>query len=475
MSEKASKFIRVYNTKVIVTVITTLVLVFSSLFVSYKVRQIEEETAWFAIERTVNRVDEELVRRIEIDREVLRVLADLIATEDDVEGPEVQRIIDNFRSNTLMDRVNILLPGDRLVRAQSGIMSVAGKISYEQELVLGEHISDREVSAIDGKSLVLRNFVPIKKNGETVAMLYGIIRLDRLPVFYNTSSYEGTASYLIIDSDSGDYILDSRKDKLDNMWVTALRKLKGETDYTEFIGMVANRKHGRTVMYSEYSKENVCVVYKPSGINEWEICVSVPERIAKRRVTEVYNVLFWFLLVQFIFLGGYFIWINRQFLVSLKEAQRAAERDALTGLRNRNCYERELAIYPKKARKCLSSAYIDVNGLHELNNTEGHAKGDEMLKAVAAIIKSQFGDHDSYRIGGDEFVAFAVDQPDGYVLTKLQFIKQEAAKAGYHVSTGCCRVEVPFDIQDIIKKAEQGMYEEKRAFYNQNGNDRRVR
>ena len=44
----------------------------------------------------------------------------------------------------------------------------------------------------------------------------------------------------------------------------------------------------------------------------------------------------------------------------------------------------------------LSCVYLDVNGLHELNNTRGHAAGDEMLKTVAAKVRDIFGEEYSY-------------------------------------------------------------------------------
>ena len=48
--------------------------------------------------------------------------------------------------------------------------------------------------------------------------------------------------------------------------------------------------------------------------------------------------------------------------------------------------------------------YIDVVGLHEINNHLGHKAGDGMLCAVAGAMQRMFPLADTYRIGGDEFV-----------------------------------------------------------------------
>lgn len=87
-----------------------------------------------------------------------------------------------------------------------------------------------------------------------------------------------------------------------------------------------------------------------------------------------------------------------------------AETDLNVGLKNRNAHESQMHDYPMHCSSTLSCVYLDVNGLHELNNTRGHAAGDEMLKTVAAKVRDIFGEKYSYRVGGDEFVAFAMDK-----------------------------------------------------------------
>ena len=75
----------------------------------------------------------------------------------------------------------------------------------------------------------------------------------------------------------------------------------------------------------------------------------------------------------------------------------------LTGLNNRNCYEWMIQTYPNMCKSSLSCIYIDVNGLHELNNTQGHKAGDDMLSYIAQVTQKYFGMQNAYRIGGDEF------------------------------------------------------------------------
>ena len=118
---------------------------------------------------------------------------------------------------------------------------------------------------------------------------------------------------------------------------------------------------------------------------------------------------------------------------------------------------------------------MDVNGLHELNNTQGHAAGDKMLQTVASLMRTQFGDRDVYRIGGDEFVVLAQDMEYVQVTTALKTLVERINASGYFVSVGQSHSRGERSMEELIKTAEMLMYEDKRRFYSQTGRDRRNR
>ena len=149
------------------------------------------------------------------------------------------------------------------------------------------------------------------------------------------------------------------------------------------------------------------------------------------------------------------------------------ERDSLTGLYNRNRYESDLTEYRDYSGGPLTCVYIDVNGLHELNNTQGHKAGDIMLKSVADQIRQMFGSSHTYRIGGDEFVTFIPETEADVIEKRCLRIKTELAKSNYHISVGTHREEQISSIEDLIKAAEKKMYDEKRKYYENTSHDRR--
>ena len=122
-----------YTRKVHITVVVILMLLVLSVFVSYQIGVMEEEAAWGSLKRSANRVDEELNRRVEIDREVLQTLAGIISKQEQLDGPVVREIVDEFQANSLMKHIGLLLPGDRLIWPKREIMDVRGKLSFAQE------------------------------------------------------------------------------------------------------------------------------------------------------------------------------------------------------------------------------------------------------------------------------------------------------------------------------------------------------
>ena len=147
-----------------------------------------------------------------------------------------------------------------------------------------------------------------------------------------------------------------------------------------------------------------------------------------------------------------------------------AETDLNTQIPNRNAYENHMHEYPLRCANSLSCVYVDVNGLHELNNTKGHDAGDVMLKIVAQEMTKIFGRKDTYRIGGDEFVAFVVDTDLRHVREMMQTLEQAVEAHGYSVAVGCATCSAGgIQIKALIKQAETRMYDAKDEHYRSRG------
>ena len=147
-----------------------------------------------------------------------------------------------------------------------------------------------------------------------------------------------------------------------------------------------------------------------------------------------------------------------------------AETDLNTQIPNRNAYENHMQDYPLRCANTLSCVYVDVNGLHELNNTKGHDAGDVMLKTVAQEMVKTFGIKDCYRIGGDEFVAFVVDEDPRMVRERMRALEANVEADGYSVAVGCATCSAGgIQMEALIKQAETRMYDAKNEYYRKRG------
>ncbi|MGN1381259.1 MAG: GGDEF domain-containing protein [Eubacterium sp.] len=159
-----------------------------------------------------------------------------------------------------------------------------------------------------------------------------------------------------------------------------------------------------------------------------------------------------------------------------KKVTELSETDILTGMRNRNSYEKCVPLYAEQCQINLFCVFMDVNGLHEINNTQGHAAGDRMLQTIAKVMLEVFGRMDTYRIGGDEYVAFAMDADEADIRRKVKRVVKLIEQQNYHVAIGYASAVRPdINVAELICRAEEKMYERKNEYYSRPGNDRRSR
>jgi len=106
---------------------------------------------------------------------------------------------------------------------------------------------------------------------------------------------------------------------------------------------------------------------------------------------------------------NYFVFLTESFAKKKEYAflSHMAYEDSLTGLPNRaRCDQLLSDIQNTELDYCILS--LDLNGLKEVNDNDGHPAGDKLLKDFATILKECFADiGTSCRIGGDEFIVLA--------------------------------------------------------------------
>jgi diguanylate cyclase (GGDEF)-like protein len=96
-----------------------------------------------------------------------------------------------------------------------------------------------------------------------------------------------------------------------------------------------------------------------------------------------------------------------------EELERQANYDSLTGLVNRNLLQellQQTILQSKRTGHMFAVAFIDIDHFKRINDTFGHAAGDELIKAIGARLHSCIRECDTVaRLGGDEFVLLMPD------------------------------------------------------------------
>ena len=148
--------------------------------------------------------------------------------------------------------------------------------------------------------------------------------------------------------------------------------------------------------------------------------------------------------------------------------------DTLTGLYNRSKYDNDLRELYHSNYDSMVCTYIDVVGLHEVNNHLGRRNGDTLLCCIANAARKFFASSRVYRVGGDEFVILTPNDPPYSVWSTIDRMRAFLREKEYEISVGIQQTTDLRKLDDAINKAETAMRQDKQAFYDRNGNARQI-
>ncbi len=156
--------------------------------------------------------------------------------------------------------------------------------------------------------------------------------------------------------------------------------------------------------------------------------------------------------------------------------------DSLTRLRNRAFYVEELNRIKRKGPWPLSVLAMDLNGLKRVNDDEGHAAGDALLRRIGEVLTTAAADKPwcIARIGGDEFMALLPGADDRVAKSMHERIESiielnNQFYPGHHLSLaiGMATCDTAAQVEATLIDADKAMFSDKARYYEEAQLDRR--
>ena len=278
------------------------------------------------------------------------------------------------------------------------------------------------------------------------------------------------------DTELGPYI--SKKNLFDS-----IKGVVSEETWNENHDNFSNEVEGSITFTADGAEETLC--YVPVEGTDWMMVVLIRESVIHDRIRsvserslEASNRQILFILVfSIIFFSVLLLMLkalSNKNLEAEKENTRTfrnmANTDSMTGVRNKHAYsDMENYLNQKIREKEINKLAIivcDLNGLKIVNDTKGHAAGDQLIKDASSMICRYFTHGAVYRIGGDEFVV--VLQEKGYdtmheVLTEINSeVEDNIKKDKVVISIGYSELNAEDQlVHDVFERADRMMYERK--------------
>src|SRR5881227_581591 len=140
-----------------------------------------------------------------------------------------------------------------------------------------------------------------------------------------------------------------------------------------------------------------------------------------------------------------------------------ADHDPLTNLLNRRSFVQQLDAEVSRSRRYerpLALVIFDMDELKTVNDTQGHAAGDEALKQVAEALRATIRSGDNaFRIGGDEFAVILPEANEREASAAAQRIAEELQLA---TSFGVAVCRRDCEASTLLREADDAMYTMKR-------------
>jgi diguanylate cyclase (GGDEF)-like protein len=281
----------------------------------------------------------------------------------------------------------------------------------------------------------------LRRDGRLLGL--GVWRLDGAPLFIEAASVPGTMRVSAADRERA---------RSGQSWLVHDETSNGPTELWVFLPA------GNEDVNSNASESMVAIVLPHDELTE-----SLDGRLLRRSI--------WVGVILLLPLLG-LVGLQRR----LRQREREARLDSLTGLLNRRALHEDARglLARVTGRRPLALLLMDLGDFKSVNDTLGHAAGDELLQQVAATVQGAVRPADLVvRLGGDEFAVLLTDLPDaGAAQRRAEQLLGAVRAASYTVAGVDLVVDASIglaiapqhgtSLPELLQRADVAMYQAKR-------------
>ncbi|MCR5419948.1 MAG: GGDEF domain-containing protein [Lachnospiraceae bacterium] len=448
-------------------------------------------------------LDKEKNKRLEEYSNKAREMADYYSSEIYMIG-QVSRMLSTRvsvdRDYFCDDNVNLLTSAVTQLNIDSGyILRSDGKVMNDKgvEAPSLKAATDGDIDVTDGSvdEYIVSStgdcvqYVSASFAEGNIILKYTPKKISDLDTFL--SSNAKTSTYMLVSSKG--IILDSAgiESKVFKSGENLFKYLEGAnyegiTKEDEFFKNLEQHNKGKVLITNKESVSKY-FIYQPIGEYKTFVMISVDEKqideAAKKGILSTTQ-MFWKIVILILVFVAILLIISvinaANFRKSNRELKEQAETDLLTDLYNKVATETKIKEYLQNnvTNKKAIMFVLDIDNFKKINDTMGHAFGDEVLSTLGHQLKSEFRINDIIgRTGGDEFIILLKDLKDDETLKReagrvATFFKNfkvgEYTKYSATASIGA--VEIPKDGSDfeaLYKAADKALYLAKKRGKNQ--------
>ena len=403
-------------------------------------------------------------------------IADYVAKEDSLMCEKNQELLSCMTQDTLFHAISIIDTDGNGVTNDGKEQKVADRDYFKRTMKGEEVLSDPLYSSLDGKRRVVLS-VPIKKNGEIIGAVAGSFDMVKLSQILFEDVYQGKG-YPMITTWEGKIIAvesDETKHLQDENLFELYQEKSGKNRERLESARQDFKFHRKNCIKIKYKKQAYYIAYESLGYNQWMLCYIVPVSVASKEYSFI-------TVYEYRLLGAVIVGVLIMLLVLWKLNQKKqtdlinrAQMDSMTNILNKSSIQYQINDWLQHGEKegIQALLMLDLDQFKNINDTYGHALGDEVIKAAAKVLKDTFRSSDIVgRAGGDEFMVLMKNvRWDKVIERQLQELchKFENLKIGsipcgaIHCSIGAAYYpDHGMNFDELYHYADEALYEAKR-------------